>query len=70
MREVWTRKMAHDKERGRLDMNLADFYYWHLQQKCCTAVHLLASGCVFRYGLQSLIAEWSYNVFDGLERYR
>lgn len=33
VREVWSRKLSHDRERGRLDMQLADFFYFFLQKK-------------------------------------
>ena len=55
VREVWQRKQQHDRERGRLDMNLADFFYFYLKNK---------------YGLPTLVAEWGYNMLDSLERYR
>lgn len=55
VREVWAKKMLHDRERGRLDLNLADFLFVFLKNK---------------YGLTSLVAESGYNLADALDRYR
>jgi hypothetical protein len=58
IKEVWNEKEAYDRKlakEGKPRSSLPDFFFLFLQK---------------RYGLQSAIAEWGYNLTDSLDRFK
>jgi hypothetical protein len=56
VRDVWAEKLAHDQEKGCLDVSLADFFFHFLKLK--------------HRSDKKLIAERGYNLMAALERFR
>lgn len=53
--DVWRSKMLHDTRRGYLDLNFADYFGMYLRGK---------------FGLPSIVADYSYNLIDATYRYQ